>query len=123
MIRKHLKDVPRTPINKEGFFNMTAHFALTKDDNVPNYAMRIMEFGPKGYTSLHAHREEHEFFFLDDNAEFVGGDGVAVKMNKGDCLYVAPLEAHQIRNASTEAMRVVCTIPILEGRDGKMTGM
>jgi quercetin dioxygenase-like cupin family protein len=121
MIRKHLEEIPPVRIERQGFFNMTARFALTKDDAVPNYALRVMEFGPRGHTSLHAHREEHEFYFLDGNAELVAGDGSATPMCEGDCVYIAPNEPHQLRNTSNKTMRVVCTIPILAGGDGKQT--
>jgi len=121
MIRKHFDEIPAVKMEQEGFLNMTARFALTKEDGVPNYALRVMEFGPGGHTSLHAHQEEHEFYFLDDHAAFVGAEGETVPMQQGDCVYVAPNEIHQIRNTSTETARVVCTIPILAGGDGKRT--
>jgi quercetin dioxygenase-like cupin family protein len=121
MIRKHLDEIPAVKMEKDGFLNMTARFALTKDDGVPNYALRVMEFGPGGHTSLHTHKEEHEFYFLDGRSEIVAADGEAVRMAPGDCVNVAPNEAHQIRNTGTENARVVCTIPILAGGDGKRT--
>lgn len=121
MIRKHLDEIPAVKMEKEGFLNMTARFALTKCDGVPNYALRIMEFGPGGHTSLHAHKEEHEFYFLDDHAMLSGADGAATTMRQGDCVYIAPNELHQIMNTSAETTRVVCTIPILAGGDGIKT--
>lgn len=120
MIRKHTTDVPETPIEKEGFKGMVARYALTRDDGCPNYALRIMEFAPGGHTSLHAHAEEHEFYFLDD-AIIVDGNSVETKLKAGDIVYVAPHEKHQLKNAGNSVMRVVCTIPILEGGDGKYT--
>ena len=121
MIRKHLHEIPGVAIEKDGFLNMTARYAITKDDGAPRYALRIMEFGPYGHTSLHAHGEEHEFYFLDDHAELLIENGQPVRLRQGDCVYVAPNEAHQLRNVGAETMRVVCTIPIFAGGDGKST--
>ena len=122
MIHKHLSQVPGTVIEKSGFRGMTARFALTADDGCPRYAMRVMEFEPGGYTSLHSHPEEHEFYFLEGKAAVVGADGSEVEATSGSMIYVAPGEAHQLKNVGCGTMRVVCTIPILPGGDGKTTG-
>jgi mannose-6-phosphate isomerase-like protein (cupin superfamily) len=121
VIRKHLESIPAEKIEKEGFSAMSARFALTKDDGVPRYALRIMEFGPGGHTSMHAHKEEHEFYFLDNDAAIVTSGGEELKIKQGDCVYVAPDEPHQIKNTGNGITRAVCTIPILPGGDGKRT--
>ncbi|MGO9578667.1 MAG: cupin domain-containing protein [Desulfobaccales bacterium] len=123
MFKKHYTEVPQTVIDKEGFEGMVARFALTKDDGCPNYAMRIMEFRPGGHTSLHAHQEEHEFYFLEGEGELVDGKGEKIRLRPGDLAYTAPDEAHQINNVGTGTLRVLCTIPILPGGDGKTTTM
>ena len=86
-------------MNKPGFRGMTARFALTRDDNMPNYALRIMEFAPDGHTSLHSHAEEHEFYFIEGDPRLVGARARRRGSRVGDVLYVAPHEAHQFRNA------------------------
>lgn len=121
VIKKSYADIPAIPMDKPGFKGMTARFALTGEDGMPNYALRIMEFEPGGHTSLHAHAEEHEFYFIEGEAAAVGADGKETRLASGDVLYIAPHEAHQIRNAGSGVMRMVCTIPILEGGDGKAT--
>ena len=121
MIRKASAEVPGVAMDMPGFQGMTARFALTRDDGMPNYALRIMEFAPGGHTSLHAHAEEHEFFFLEGEPAVIDGVGEEMRLAAGDVLYVAPHEAHQLRNCGAGMMRVVCTIPILEGGDGKVT--
>jgi quercetin dioxygenase-like cupin family protein len=121
MIRKAAADVPDVFMDKPGFAGMTARFALTRDDGMPNYALRIMEFAPGGHTSLHAHVEEHAFFFLEGEPAIVDGDGRETRLAAGDAVYVAPGEPHQLRNLGDRLMRVVCTIPILPGGDGKAT--
>jgi quercetin dioxygenase-like cupin family protein len=121
MIRKNVQDVPAVVVNKDGFRGMSARFALTRADGCPNYAMRVMEFAPGGHTSLHAHQEEHEFFFPEGEPVLVDGQGRETRLRPGDLVYVAPNEAHQIRNVGDAPLRVICTIPILPGGDGKST--
>lgn len=81
--------------------------------------MRIMEFEPGGYTSYHSHREEHEFYFLEGEAAYVDGDGNEIQISTGDGIYCPPDEPHQIKNVGKTTMKMVCTIPILPGGDGK----
>lgn len=121
MIKRHASEVPGTLIDGPGFVGMTARFALTKDDAMPTYAMRIMEFSPGGHTSLHAHLEEHEFYLIEGKGRLVYGCGQQTPLQPGDIFYTAPNEPHQICNDGASVMKVVCTIPILAGGDGKKT--
>ena len=121
MICKHISEVPENKIDWKGFEGMTARFALTKDDGCPRYAMRVMEFEAGGHTSLHAHPEEHEVYFLEGEPAVVDGSGKETRLNVGDCLYVPPNELHQFKNVGSARMKMICTIPILPGGDGKKT--
>src|SRR5271169_5666904 len=121
MIRKHFTEVPRTLITREGFDGMHARFALIKEDGCPNYAMRIMEFEPGGHTALHAHEEEHEFYFLKGEPAYVDCNGNETSLKPGDMVFVPSNEPHQLKNLGKTEMLVVCTIPILAGGDGKST--
>lgn len=121
MIRKTYAEIPGVAMDKPGFSGMTARFALTREDGMPHYALRIMEFAPGGHTSLHAHAEEHEFFFLEGEPAIVDSNGNETRLAAGDAVYTAPHEPHQIRNVGSTVMRMVCTIPILPGGDGKST--
>ena len=64
MMVKHSADVEALENRQEGFEKVFARFLWTADDGCPNFAMRVMEFEPQGYTSYHGHLEEHEFFIL-----------------------------------------------------------
>jgi len=121
MIKKTSMEIPGTVIDKPGFQGMTAYFALTRDDGMPHYALRIMEFAPGGHTSLHGHLEEHEFYLIEGKAVIIDAEGKETSLLPGDVLYTASRELHQIKNAGNEVMRLVCTIPILAGGDGKVT--
>jgi quercetin dioxygenase-like cupin family protein len=120
MKKKHFSDVPRQEIQKEGFQGMFARYLWSTDDGCPNYAMRIMEFEPRGHTSYHAHAEEHEFYFLEGEAAYIDSQGNETRLSPGDTLYSQPDEPHQIKNVGNTLMKMICTIPILPGGDGKL---
>jgi quercetin dioxygenase-like cupin family protein len=119
VICKHIAEIPETKIDWKGYMGLTARFVLTKDDGCPRYAMRVMEFEPGGHTSLHAHPEEHEVYFLEGEPVIVEGNGKETRLSVGDFIYVPPNELHQFKNRGSTRMRMICTIPILPGGDGK----
>ena len=119
MLKKHWTEVEEILSDKEGFKGMNQRFIWTKADGCENFAMRLMEFEPYGYTSYHAHLEEHEFFILEGEAAIVDADGKETKLDAGDTVYVASDEPHQMKNAGGSTMRMLCIIPILPGGDGK----
>jgi quercetin dioxygenase-like cupin family protein len=121
VIRKHVSEVPGMKIDRKGFLGMTAKFALSKDDGCPRYAMRLMEFQPGGHTLMHAHPEEHEFYFLEGEPAIVDSNGHEIRLHAGDFVYVLPNEPHQIKNVGSTTMKTICTIPIFPGGDGKTT--
>ena len=121
MICKHISEVPQTKIDWKGFMGTTARFALSKDDGCPRYGMRVMEFEAGGHTSLHAHPEEHEVYFLEGEPAIVDGNGKETRLRVGDFVYILPNELHQIKNVGSTRMKMICTIPILPGGDGKNT--
>ncbi|MBB4200786.1 hypothetical protein CCR94_02030 [Rhodoblastus sphagnicola] len=120
MLKKAFAEIPAVVMDKPGFQGMTARFALTRDDGMPHYALRIMDFAPGGQTSFHDHAEEHEFYFVEGEAAIVGAGGEELRVEAGDVAYVAPNEPHQLRNVGSVVLRVICTVPILPGRDGKV---
>lgn len=119
MICKHVSEIPAIKVEKKGFIGMTAKFALTKDDGCPRYAMRLMEFEPGGCTALHSHPEEHEIFFLEGEPAIVDRQGNQTRFHAGDFVYLLPNEPHQIKNLGSTKMKMICTIPIFPGGDGK----
>ncbi len=119
MQKKHWTEVEGILSDKEGFKGMNQRFIWTKSDECENFAMRLMEFEPYGYTSYHAHMEDHQFFILEGEAAIVDADGKETKLREGDTLYVPPDEPHQMKNTGGSPMRMLCIIPILPGGDGK----
>ncbi|MGA2104257.1 cupin domain-containing protein [Methanoregula sp.] len=121
MILKHASDVPAVPMTKPGFSGMQARFLLTADDGCPRYAMRLMEIASGGCTSLHAHKEEHEMFFLEGTGTLVTDGKKETTIRAGDALYLLPCESHQIKNTGTGMLMMICTVPLFPGKSGKET--
>ncbi len=119
MQKKRIAEVEPVEVRHEGFRSMSARYLWTAVDGCPNYAMRIMEFEPGGHTSYHSHREEHEFYFLEGEAIYVDGKKNEIRVSLGDGIYCPPDEPHQVKNAGKTVMKMLCTIPILPGGDGK----
>ena len=121
MIVKHTQEMVASPMDKPGFSGMDARFVLTADDGCPRYALRLMEWKPGGHTAYHRHKEEHEMFVIEGEAVAVGEGKKEAKLVAGDALYLAPCELHQIRNAGSGRLRMICTVPIFPGKDGRTT--
>jgi quercetin dioxygenase-like cupin family protein len=121
MILKHASDVPPVPITKPGFSGFQARFLLTADDGCPRYAMRLMEIAPGGCTSFHNHKEEHEMYFIEGEGILSTGKGDECRVCAGDALLLTPCELHQIRNTGTGMIKMICTVPLLPGKNGKET--
>jgi quercetin dioxygenase-like cupin family protein len=120
MILKHASDVKPEPITKPGFSGFQARFLLTADDGCPRYALRLMEFEPKGCTSFHGHREEHLMYFLEGEGVLKTDSGEQ-EIRAGDALLLMPCENHQIRNTGTGMLKMICTVPLLPGKTGRDT--
>jgi len=120
MILKHASDVQPEPITKPGFLKFQARFLLTADDGCPRYALRLMEFAPGGCTSFHGHKEEHLMYFLEGEG-VLKTDGGEQRIRAGDALLLMPCEKHQIKNTGSGMLKMICTVPLLPGKNGKDT--
>jgi quercetin dioxygenase-like cupin family protein len=88
-------------------------------EKAPTFVMRVFEIESGSATPLHAHPWEHEVFTL-------GGKGVLksrdkeIPLKEGDAAIVLPNELHSFMNAGKEMLRLICVVPLVEG---KMPGM
>ena len=94
----------------EGASKVKVRWVISKEMGAPNFAMRIFEIEPGGYSPLHSHNWEHEIFILE-------GDGVVVsqdreeKFKPGDVVFVPPNEKHQFRNNGKKLVKFICIVP------------
>jgi len=121
MIHKHADDVPAEEITMPGVSGMHARFLLTADDGCPRYALRLMEFARGGFSAWHCHKEEHEVYILEGEGVIVGEDKEKTSLRAGDAIYVLPGEYHMFMNTGEGMMKMICTVPIFPGMNGKGT--
>ena len=106
----HYKDIPADPVGEEGARGVTIRWVIAEKDGAPNFSMRVFELEPGGYSPHHSHPWEHEVFILEGQGAIVR-EGEDVPITKGDVLFIAPGETHQLKNTATEPMEFICLIP------------
>lgn len=78
----------------------------------PNFAMRIFDIAPGGYTPLHTHDWEHEIYIISGAAIAVGEGDEKRTVKAGDAVFVPGGELHQFRNEGAEVLKMMCLIPL-----------
>jgi quercetin dioxygenase-like cupin family protein len=86
---------------------------ITKEIGAENFAMRLFEMEPGGFSPLHTHPWEHEVFILDGGGSFFDGEKTtSIKAN--DAVFVPANEKHQFKNDSDKPLKFLCLIPYKE---------
>jgi len=105
------KEVKAEAVDFEDAKDVKVRWLISDKDNAPNFAMRLFEVSPGGYSPLHTHNWEHEVFILE--GEGVANDGEKeFKIKNGTVVYVAPEERHQFENTGSDILKFLCLIPI-----------
>jgi quercetin dioxygenase-like cupin family protein len=107
--------VPSTRVTAEEVIEEGAHLTtirwlISEKEGAPNFAMRLFELEPGGYTPYHNHAWEHEVFILDGAGEITTETGPQA-VTRGDAVLVLPDEKHQFRNTGSQPLRFICLIP------------
>ena len=97
-------------VNVEGAKNTKIRWLISLKDNAPNFAMRMFEVTPQGFTPYHKHDWEHEVFVLEGEGVLVTEDG-ETPFKKWDVIYVDPNMMHSFKNTGDSLMRFLCIIP------------
>ena len=106
----HYTDVKLETPDEKGIKDLKIRWLISKKDGAENFAMRLFEVEPEGYSPLHQHDWEHEVFILQ-------GEGIArSKTNdepfkQGDLFFVKSMEWHQFINTGKEKLKFLCLIP------------
>jgi quercetin dioxygenase-like cupin family protein len=112
---KHLnyRDMEPEIPTEEGIKDVNIRWLISEKDGATNFAMRLFEVKPGGYTPWHQHEWEHEMFVLQ-------GEGIAkreddeVHFHNGDVFYIEPWEWHNFTNTGKETLKFLCLIPYLK---------
>jgi len=97
-------------VTTEGASKVKIRWVITKETGAPNFAMRVFEVEPKGYTPLHKHPWEHEVFILEGEGQLFDGEE-SKRFSGGDAIFVRPDELHQFKNSGSGVLRFICLIP------------
>jgi len=105
------KEIAAEAVSFEDAKDVKVRWLISEKDKAPNFAMRLFEVAPGGYSPLHAHQWEHEVFILE--GEGVATDGAKeCQVKSGTVVYVAPEERHQFKNTGSDILKFLCLIPI-----------
>ena len=88
-------------------------------EGAPTFVMRVFEIQPGSGTPHHTHAWEHEMFVIEGRGALKSGN-TEKPLEKGDAVMVLAEEQHGILNTGKEMLRVICVVPLV---DGKMPGM
>jgi len=94
----------------EGASKLKVRWLITKEMGAPNFAMRLFEMEPKGFSPLHSHNWEHEVFVLEGEGIVVSENG-ETKLKAGDAVFVPPNERHQFKNNGKQPFKFLCLVP------------
>jgi len=96
---------------EEGASKLKVRWLITKEMGAPNFAMRLFEMEPRGYSPFHSHPWEHEVFILEGEGLAVSVEGEK-KFRAGDVIFILPNEKHQLKNNSEKTVKFLCLVPI-----------
>ena len=109
MIIKKKKDFSPQLKDDENMKDVKYYPMLTAGDGTPNFAMRLFEIGPEGYTPRHQHSWEHEVYIIRGDGYAVKGEE-KIKVEKDSFIFVEPSELHQLQ-AGKNGMAIICVVP------------
>jgi quercetin dioxygenase-like cupin family protein len=89
-------------------------------EGAPTFAMRVFEIQSGSSTPFHAHPWEHEVFILEGKGIMRGEAGRETPLMEGDAVLVMPDEKHSFLGIGRGTFRLICVVPLVEG---KMPGM
>ncbi len=99
-------------IETEGAQSVSVRWLISEKDGAPNFAMRLFELEPEGFTPRHQHEWEHEGFILEGRGEVYQQKGY-IPVEPGMAVFIKPDEFHQFRNTGSEKFIFLCLIPLV----------
>ena len=106
----HYTEVELETPAEQGLKDVKLRWLVSKKDGAENFAMRLFEIQPGGYTPLHQHDWEHEVFVLEGNG-ITKNKKSEEPFKQGDVFFVPPIEWHQFVNTGKEPLKFLCLIP------------
>ena len=88
-------------------------------EGAPTFVMRVFEIQPGSAIPSHNHPWEHELFVVSGEGTFIS-DNSSTPIKDGDAIMVLPDEMHNFTNTGDDILRIICVVPLVEG---KMPGL
>lgn len=107
---KRSSDIAKVAVEAEGAKDAEIRWFISKGDGAENFAMRMFEIRPGGYTPLHTHPHEHEIFVVEGEGVFVY-EGKEYQFGKDYVIFVPGGKEHQFKNVGNFVLRLLCLIP------------
>ena len=107
------ENVKLEKVESEGASKVKVRWLITKEMGAKNFAMRLFEMEPGGYTPLHTHPWEHEVFILEGEGQMFNGEKLT-HFKAEDVIFIQADERHQFKNTGKITVKFLCLIPILD---------
>ena len=106
----HYSEVELEEPKELGIKDVMVRWLISRKDGADNFAMRLFEIKPEGYTPLHQHDWEHEVFVLEGNG--ITRDKTSNNpFKQGDIFFIPSMEWHQFVNTGNKTLKFLCIIP------------
>jgi quercetin dioxygenase-like cupin family protein len=105
-----ISNISKSQVMAKGAKDVTIRWLISKEDGAENFAMRLFELQPGGFTPLHTHPHEHEVFILQGRGIFVF-EGKEHEFGAEYAIFVPGNKQHQFKNIGDSALRFLCVIP------------
>lgn len=107
---KHYSDIPLEEVEMDGAKGASIRWLISPKDGAPNFATRMFEVEPGGFTPYHTHSWEHENFIVSGQGALVTEEGEK-PFKEGDVIYVPPQYRHSYKNTGDTTLKFLCVIP------------
>ena len=103
-------EVKLEKMEEKGAEGIQVRWLITDKDGAPNFAMRLFELKPNGYSPLHSHDWEHEVYILEGECK-VTCEQETKKAKAGYVIFIPPNTKHQFANAGKTTLKFLCLVP------------
>ncbi|HPR18413.1 MAG TPA: cupin domain-containing protein [Candidatus Cloacimonadota bacterium] len=110
MKHAHYTEIPLEDVTMEGARKAKIRWLVSSKDGAPNFAMRLFEIGPGGFTPYHAHAWEHENFIVEGEG-LLTTEEAEIPFKEGDIVYVEPNLKHNYVNTGKTVLKFLCMVP------------
>ena len=106
----HHSKVKLETMQELGAKGIKVRWLIKKEDGAPNFAMRLFEIEPEGFSPLHSHDWEHEVYILEGTCQ-VTCERKKTRATAGYVVFVPPNAKHQFKNMGETKLKFLCLVP------------